>query len=222
MVIWVLRELSFSSWQMDLTKEGIQQTKEALEITARLGDTMEQARCLINLARLLCDDKQFNAAEGAALRAMDLFSENGNQHRLCVSHRVLGEIYQFKGEAKKAIQHFEAVLGIAPPFDWREELFWAHYHLAWLLRDECRFDDANAHIERAKSHTVNSAHYLGLAMDMQAGIWYKQHRFEETRSEALRAAEVYERLGAATRAEGCRMLLQYIEEELDTPVTSGQ
>jgi hypothetical protein len=35
-----------------------------------------------------------------------------------------------------------------------------------------------------------------------ARVWYDQHRLEEAKSEALRAAQVYEKLGAAKKAEG--------------------
>jgi len=90
-----------------------------------------------------------------------------------------------------------------------------------LFCDEGRFDDAQTHIEHAKSHTANDAYCLGLAMEEQAVIWYEQDRLEEARSEALRAADIYEKLGAANDLEICRELLWDIEEELNTPVGSG-
>ena len=101
-------------------------------------------------------------------------------------------------------------------------MFAAHYALAWLFRDQSRFKDANTHIERAKSHTVNSAYNLGVAMEMQAEIWYVQDRLEEARSETLRAIDVYEKVGATKGIEDCRELFQEIEGELDAPVASGQ
>ena len=117
----------------------------------------------------------------------------------------------------------EAALGIASPFNWHKELFWAHLFLTRLFLDDGRFDEANSHIERAKSHTDSSAYNLGRAMEEQAWIWYKQRRFEEARSEALRAADIFERLGAMNNLEDCRMFLRYIEKELDTPsVASSQ
>ena len=216
-----LRNLSYLNWQLYLTEEGIQQAKEALEIFGRLGDTEGQARCLKYLARLLCEDNQFDAAEEATLRAINIFSEKGIQFELCRSHRALGDIYHSKGETKKAIHHLEVALGIASPFNWHDQLFWANHSLAWLLHDEGRLDDANAHIERAKPHTVNSTYNLGVAMEMQAWIWCKQHRLEEAKSEALRAADVHERLGAAERVEGCKELLQLIQNELAGSVASG-
>ena len=47
-------------------------------------------------------------------------------------------------------------------------LLWVHYELITtrLFRDEGRFDDAHTHIERVKSHTVNSAYNLGHARPM--------------------------------------------------------
>ena len=68
--------------------------------------------------------------------------------------------------------------------------------LGKLFLDEGRLDDAHAHAERAKSHAVDSAHSLGTAVILQASTWYQQHSFEEAMPEDLRAAEVYEKLGA--------------------------
>ena len=116
-------------------------------------------------------------------------------------------------------------LRIASPFNWHDELFWINYQLALLFRDEGRFDDANTHIEHAKSHTVNSVLNLGRAMEMQAKVWCMECRFEEARTGALRAADVYEKLGAAKHVERCRILLrdiQAVQAELDTTVASGQ
>jgi len=149
-------------------------------------------------------------------------TEEGEQHRVCRSYRVLSETYQSKGEIEKAIHHNEVAREIASSFNWHVQLFWTHYNLARLFRNQGRFDDAQTHVERAKSHTGNDAYHLGHATKEQAWIWYGQHRLEEARSEVLRAADLYEKLGAATDVEDCRKLLRDIEEELGTPVTSGQ
>ena len=185
---------------MGLPKEGIQLGKEALEIYERLDDTMEQAQCLIKLAWLLLSDKQLDAAEEAASRAIDLLPEKGEHDRVCQSHRILGEIYQSKGKTQKAIQRLEVALRIASSFNLHHDLFWVHYSLAELFLDEARFD---AHIEHTKSYTADNAHNLGRAMQLEARVWYRQHRLEEARSEALRAADVFEKLGAVKDLE-CR------------------
>jgi len=49
-----------------------------------------------------------------------------------------------------------------------DQLFWVLYALALLFSTEGRFDDAHAHIERAKSHAINDPHNLGYAMELQA------------------------------------------------------
>jgi len=218
----ILRHLVSANRRMGRREEGIQLAKEALEIDERLGDTVEQAHCLVYLALLLDEAGRLDAAEEAVSRGIGLFPEKGEEYRVCQSHRVLGGIYQSKGETEKAIHHYEVALGIAPSFDWHRQLFWVHYQLAWLFRDAGRFDDANTHIERAKSHTVNSTLNLGRATEMQARVWYEQRRLEEARSEALHAADIYEKLGAARQMQRCRMLLQDIQEELDTTIASGR
>jgi len=61
-----LRQLYGVHLRMRHFKEGVQQAKEALEIYERLGDTVEQARCLIELAWLFHEDRQLVGAEEAA------------------------------------------------------------------------------------------------------------------------------------------------------------
>ena len=218
----ILRHLADANRLMGLSEEGVQQARGALAILERTGDVVGQARCLIKLALLLCDDQQFDAAEEAASRAIGLITEKGSQSLVCESHRVLGNIHRSKGETEKAIHQYEVALGIASSSNWHSGLFQIHNDLAGLFRDEGRFDDAHVHIERAKSHTADSPYNLGCATEQQAWIWYKQHRFEEAKSEALRAAEVFEKLGAAKDLESCRKLLQRIEKKLNNPTTSGQ
>jgi len=214
-----LVELSNTNRLLGFHREGMEQAKEALQICERLGDTVGQAHCLIRLAWLLRSDDQLDAAEEAAFRALDLLPEKGQQFRVCESHRVLGNIYRSKGDIEKAVHHFEVAIGIATPLNWHDVLFWIHYELAVLFRSGGRFDDAHAHIKHAKLHAAGNAYYLGHAMELQALVWYDQHRPEEARSEALRAADVYEKLGSVEYAERCRDLLRMIES---SPVASGQ
>ena len=220
---WVattLTKLSNVNKALGFHKEGTQQAKEALEIFERLGHTASQAQCLIYLAWSLCSDEQFDAAEEAALRAINLLPEEGRQFMVCESHRALGNIYRFKGDIEKAVHHYEVALEIASPSNWHNLLFRIHCELTTLFCGEDSFDDAHAHIEHAKSHTADNAYYLGRAIELQAWVFFKQHRLEEARSEALRAADIYEKLGAAKNVETCRVLLRDIEE-LNGPVASG-
>jgi tetratricopeptide (TPR) repeat protein len=171
---------------------------------------------------LLLSDKQLDAAEEAASRAIDLFPEKGEEYLVCQSHRVLGDIYRSSGKSEKAIHHFETALGIASNFNWPDELFWNHYLLAVLFRDEGRFGDAHAHIELAKSHVDDGSYNLGRAMEMKARIWYRQSELEEAKSEALRAKEIYEKLGAAKDLGDCIELLQEIEKAMESRSVSGE
>jgi len=220
-VIRILRHLSDANRLMGLPEEGIRRAREALEILERTGDVVGQARCSIKLALLLCDDQQLDAAEEAASRAIELITEKGSQSLVCESHRVLGNIHRSKGEMEKAVRRYEVALKIASSSNWHGGLFQIHHALAGLYHDEGRFDDAHAHIERAKLHTADSPYNLGCAMQQHAWIWYEQDRFEEAKSEALRAADVFETLGATKDIDNCRMLLRRIQKKLNDPVTSG-
>ena len=203
-------------------KEGIEQMKEEMELYEQLGITGAQAICFIRLASFLCSDERFDAAEEAAFRAIGLLPGKDEENLVCKSHRALGRIYRSKGEIEKSVHRYEVAIGIASPSDWHDDLFWLHYELAELFGGEDRLDDAQVHVERAKLHMGRNARLLGAAMEMQAAIWYGQHRLEEARTEALRAADTYDELGAVEYVECCRRLLETIEEALNTPVASGQ
>ena len=206
-----LRYLADINRLLDLSKEGTQQAKEALEILERINDTEGQARCLIVLVQLLSHDKQLEAAENAASRAFGLIPEKGQEHLLCWLQRILGLTRRSNGEKEKAIQHFKTALGIASPFNWPDVRFWIHYDLAQLFLAEDEFDEATGHIIQAKSHAVNELHWQGCAMSMQARIWLRQRRLEDAKTEILHALEIFERLGAADHIQECRDLLQMIE-----------
>ena len=206
---------------LDFHEEGIQQAKEALEIAERTGDTIGQGFCWNCLAWLFFDDKQLDAAENAASRAIDLASDEGQEYLVCGSHRVLGNIYHSKGKKEKAIHHSKTALEIASPFDWHDQLFWIHHDLALLFLDEGKFGDANAHIEKAKSHAVDDEYRLGRAMQMQAVVLCRQRRLEDARSEALHALEIYDKLGAASDAGDCRDIIRRIERATESRSTSG-
>ena len=213
-VAQTLRYLCGANRLLGHYEEGIRQAKEALEISERVGYTKGQAQCLNKLAGLLFDDKQLDAAERAASRAMDLLPEKGEEFLACDLRLLLGDIYRSKGEKKKALHHFEKALEIASPSNWDEIQFWLHYSLAELFRDEREFDDANTHVEQAKSYAGDGSYRLGRAVHLQANIWYRQHRLEDARSEVLHALEIYEKCGAASDARVCRNLLGRIESKV--------
>ena len=222
-VALTLIPLSNTNQHLGLFGEGIDQATEALEIFERIGDTGKQGHCLVALAYLFYRDTQLGAAEGVASRAIQLLQEKGEESQLCESHRVLGDIHSKEKKKEKAIQHYETALKIASRFDWNHELFWIHYSLAKLFCDEDKFADAYAHIERANSHAINDAYCLGRAVHLQALVYHRQRRLEDATSEAHRALEIYEKLGASGAADECRTLLQSIKrtaESRDSPMVS--
>ena len=213
-----LSHLSDANRLLDLYGEGMQLAKEASEVFKRLGDTVGQARCSMDLGRLLYADNQLDAAEEAASRAIDLLSEEGGRYMVCELHRLLSQIYRSKGDREKASNHLQIARELASSFNWHQQLFWIHCELARLSLENSGFDDAQAHVERAKSHTLNHTFFLGHTMKLQAELWCKQRRFDEARSEALRAANVYEKFGATKAVNNCNQFLRRIEGELNKPV----
>ena len=83
--------------------------------------------------------------------------------------------------------------------------------MALLSYDEDMLDDAQAHITQAKLHAFDGAHELGRAMNTQARIWHRQSRFGDAISEAARAIQIFEKLGAVKDSGLSRALLREIE-----------
>jgi tetratricopeptide (TPR) repeat protein len=210
-----LGQLARVNRNLDLYKEGIRQAKEALEVYKRVDSTRGQIESLDDLAWLLFKDEQFDAAENSASRAIDLAREGGYEFYVCHLHRILGKIFESKGNKTKAIHHLETAVRSASLFDWHDVLFWSHYDLAILFCDEGEFGKASTHTEQAKLHVDNNTYQLGRAIEMQADIWHLQQRLEEAKSEALHALEIYEKLGAAMDAGNCRDLLQRIKQGMN-------
>ena len=207
-----LRFLASANRHLDLYKEGINQAREALETYKQLKQIPDEARSWQALAWLLYDDKQLDAAEEAASQVINLLSDKGDQFPVCDCRCLLGKICHSRGETEKAINHLETALGIASSHNFHSLLFWNHYDLANLFFRGNRFNDAHAHIEHAKPYAVNDPYLLARTMHLQARVWYKQHRFEEAKSEALCAVEVFKGLGATKELGICRAILRKIEK----------
>ena len=196
-------------------EEGIRQAREALGILERINHTNQRAYYWNQLAWLLLDDEQLDAAEETASHAIDLITEKDQEVLVCQLNWILGKTHQSKGEKEKAMHHFKTALEIANPPGWDEELFWIHLSLVELFGSEDEFDDANAHIEEAKSYAVDDTYRLGRAMEMQANVWCLQLRLKDAKSEALRALKNYENCGATRDAGICRDFLQMVERAMD-------
>ena len=212
-----LRFLSGANRQLGLHDEGMQKAREALKIYKRLDNIPGQAQSWESLAQLLYHDKQLDAAEEATSRAINLLSDKNEQFVVCGCHSLLGDIYRSRGRTEEAIGHFETILGIASPFNWHDQLFWAHYSLAKLIFAKKRFEDAHAHVDRAKLHAANDTYCLGCAMKLEARFWYKQRRFQVAKSAVLHAADLFEKLGDTKRLEACRANLRKIEKATNKP-----
>ena len=216
--LWYLSDVNL---RLGLYREGIEQAEKVLKISKRFWYTPGQVNSLNQLTWLYLGDGQLDAAANAASRVIDL-SGKGQEYSLCQTRRALGHICRRKGEKEEAIEHFETALRTASHFNWQDELFGIHRDLAQLFLAEDELDDANTHIGQAKSHAVDNAYNLGHGAELQARIWYRQHRLEDARFEALGALEIYEKLGVARKAEVCRKLLQEIEQTVERQAVSDK
>ena len=196
-------------------KEEIKWAKELLETCEQFSDGMEHGDVLMMLASLLMSDDQLDAAEEAVACAISVIPEEGNQHQICQCHIHLGDIYRYKRETGMAIDQYELAIRIASPFDWHDELSEAHLSLAHLFLPEKRLDEAQAHAERAKLSAVNNQRNLGRATMLLADVLFRRLRLEEAKSEALRAVDILEKVGAEGDIMCCEELLRVIQEVTD-------
>ena len=225
-VAFVLNLLARANLFLDLYTEGIELAKESIGIFEELNNTPGQADSLQELAELLCEDEQLDAAEEAASKSINLLLDQGEQLKLCQGYRLLGKIYNSKGEIEKATDHLKTALGIASSSNWDSECFWTLFFLAEAYFDQGRFDDAHAHIEHAKLYAAHNPYDLCHAMKQQANFWCDEGRIGEAKSEVLCAMGGYEKLGAAKDVEYCMELLQEIEVKQlaasDNPDPTGE
>jgi hypothetical protein len=66
---------------------------------------------------------------------------------------------------------------------------------------------------------IRAGRFDGIAVDRSC---YEQHRLEEARTEALRAADIHMEFEAAKDVERCQKFSQRIQKELNDLVASGQ
>ena len=198
----ILELLSVVNRMVGLYKEGMGQAKKALEIYGRLGDTKKQADCLTEISHQFFYDQKLDAAEEAALRALDLSSGKGREWQLCSSHHVLSLIYQSKGETEKAVHHNETAIGNASPFGWKHHLFWNHCHLARVFRMQGRFEEAQTRVEHAKLR-ANNTYELIHAVKMQAAVFFQPG---QVRRGEIRASPRHRRFREASGYGGRRTL----------------
>ena len=196
--------------------------EEALAMYERLDDTARQAAVLLDLALLLVQDDQVNAAEEAASRAISL-SDKPKQRHVCIHHHILAHICQSRGEKEMAINHLNTAFRIAVSLNLWDEQAKILVCLVKLLHEAERFDDAQVHLEYLKSQAGSDPFNLGYAMVTQAHVWFHAGRFEEAKAEVLRATDVFEKIGVSVGSVApCKTFLQYTEGEMNGPVTSNE
>ena len=208
-VALTLRNLFDVNRVLGLYEEAIQQGEEAMEIFERVGDMRERAWCSSLLATLFLEDNQPDVAEETAIRTIKLLPEEGEEPGLCELHRTLGCIYRSRGEREKATHHLQTALKIASSFNWDESLSSIHFDLAMLFHDEDELDNAHAHMEQAKLHMVDNTYELGCLLYEHARMYYHQHMLDDATSEALRAFDIFNKLGLTNGSEEHRRHIEY-------------
>jgi len=215
MIAQTLTSLAGTNDRLGLHKEGIEQAEEALGIYKQTNDVLGQTSSLRRLSLLLLHDKQFDYAEEAASKVINLLPAEGSPLELCLCKNVLGDVYHYKGKTELATNYLREALKIASPFNWPAIQFGIHISLAQLFFNQGQFDGAYTHIEHAKLHVVNDIHRLGCAARLQAKFLYHQHRLGEAKSKVLHAISVFEKLGAMGDLEECRTLVNNISLLMD-------
>ena len=221
---WVAEALIYLSdvdRMSGLHQEGIRQAREALEIFEKLGETQQQAHCLIILASLFLGEGQLGAAGKAASRAMKL-SKDRDEFGLCQIHRVLGSVKLSRGKTGKATQHFEASLRIASRLGLGTLLSEGHLSLAHLYIKQRELDHADTHSELAKSHAGDDKHRLGRAHYVRGSVLFEQERYTEVVLEISSALVIFKKLGAADLEGEARQFLEDTQKIIDELKKEGK
>jgi hypothetical protein len=198
-----LGSLSDANRLLGLYEEGIQQAKEALEIYERLGDTVEQARCLIHLARC-CVSRQSARRRGGS-RISRNRSSPGERPRISglpISSRSWQYI-SFQGREREGHSPFRGSPRNRIPFQLaRSAVLDSSLPGGALFRSKAS-STMHTLTSNKPSRTRLITHTTWVARSLlQARDWYRQRMLEEATSEALRALEIFEKLGAAEDLEG--------------------
>ena len=198
----IVLTLSETSRKLDLYQEGAHQARESCEMFRQPGSATGEERPLRQLAPLYSDNQ---------LELASPLTNESNQRQECQLYRALGHILQSQGKIEKAVDRFQVALAIATYWNWYAQQFWILHDLVELFCDEGMFDDASAHVERAKLSAADDTYLFGRAMELQGTVWYEQHRLGEAKSEVVRAVDVYKKLGMVQDLERCKEFLQVIE-----------
>ena len=209
-----LQQLAAINSSPDFCEEGIQQAREAMPIFQRLGDMMGVVSCHTCLSSLFrCAGRLDDAekSESQAIGLIDALMPTADSTSRGFLHGFLCEIYSCRGDTGKVIFHLEATLRVAST---RGDRFQSHCELARIYIVEGRFDDAEAHVEHAGSLAANGSSESGSLMLLRARLLRGQGKFEEARSEALRALDLVEEFGGGDHVEEVKDLLYSIDKEM--------
>ena len=157
----------------------------------QFGDTVGQARCLIRIAEMFHLEGLLDAAEETVPRASELLREADNQRLPCECNSLLVRICLLRYEGENAIDYYQTVRGITSSRGRPDGLPFAHFGLAFAFWDQQRFDDATTHFVHAGSDVRDNLLLLGTMVELQAFCRYYQGMFDEARSGASRAIDIF-------------------------------
>jgi len=119
----------------------------------------------VRLAFVLFDSGWLSAAEEPASRAIDLFLNQGSNLGSAMSPS-LGD-YIDTAQEREGRRPFSSSPRLATHSTGAIQLFLIRECLVWLFLNEGRFDDAQSHIEHAKSITIDNEYFLGRATELR-------------------------------------------------------
>ena len=189
-----------------------------METLERLDDTAEQARCLNILASLSYEDEQLDAAEEAVSCAISQPILPAPQFSLQMRHET--EVIQVVVRA--GVGAFDVIVCVVESAFVQEQSRQAIMNPKQLVVPAERGGDSESHLEMSRLLPL-ALGFIYVAKNMMRSFLGPSLREKiEARSEALRAIDAYEKLGAAQDLERCRRILREIEEEMKKPVVSDE
>ncbi len=158
-------------------------------------DRVAHATALRNLAKVLGWAGKVEAADGVALRALELLPSGTDAN----AHYLAGMAFERRGELGKAAANHEAALRIAP------EYADAHCGLGTVLRQEGQLQKAAAHLEQAirlDSRLADAHLGLGLFFEQEGDLTRARASYENALGTRPGFARALNNLGGVLQKQG--------------------
>lgn len=216
--LWLASHLGWLlSERVGPAKDAIQQLHSVENEILSLGQPMllGETYVLNYLGQAYLSLGDLEMAELYHTRCLDLARRNGNRRHALVARYYLALIQFRRGYLQEAQQGFSELLPEARDLAWERAEGYCAYHLARALSDLGQFEEAERCIGLATTiaDRWNEPYLQGYVLFGRAHLLWKQKQHIDAHALALKALDIYQRLGARDLHDPAELVAQ-LEQEL--------